>query len=196
MSEYTYPYYFSDSDFIKGDVAMTKEEIRVITVLKLKLKTGQSVIDIGAGTGTVSVQIARIVNPGFVYSVEKSDNAIDLIRKNCEKFEIKNLQIIKGEAPDIIEELTGLDRVFIGGSGGNLEKILSWAHRNLNAKGRIVANAVTLDALNTTEKFFKEKKYSDVEIVQVSISKFKDTGSSKMLKANYPVFVISGEKSE
>jgi cobalt-precorrin-6B (C15)-methyltransferase len=195
MNNYPY-YYFSDSVFIKGDVPMTKEEVRAITILKLRLKEDHVVIDVGAGTGSVSVQIASIVKYGFVHAVEKNDAAIDLIRKNCEKFEIKNLNIIKGEAPEAIEELTGFDRVFIGGSGGHLEEILKWADENLKSKGRIVVNAITLDTLNTTEKFFKEKKYNDVDIVQVSISKFKEMGNSKMLKANYPVFVISGEKSE
>ena len=195
MNNFPY-YYFSDSMFIKGDIPMTKEEVRAITILKLRLKDDHVVIDIGAGTGTVSVQMASIMRSGFVYSVEKNDEAIELIRKNCEKFEIRNLFIIKGEAPDVIDELTGFDRVFVGGSGGRLDKILEWSNENLKKTGRIVINAITLDTLNTAEKFFKEKNYSDVEIVQVSISKFKETGSSKMLKANYPVFVISGEKSE
>ena len=193
MNEYI-TYGIPDKDFIRSDIPMTKEEIRVISISKLKLKEKSIVLDIGAGTGSITIEIARILKNSIVYSIEKDEKAISLIKENINKFKIKNIKIINGEAPEILNEIKKFDRVIIGGSGGRLNEILNWIDSNLINSGRIVINSVTLDTLVIAEKFLADKKYNDIEIIQVSVSKFKEAGASKMLKANYPVFIISGER--
>ncbi len=183
-----------DQEFIRDDVPMTKEEVRTIAISKLRLKEDYTVIDIGAGTGSISIEIGRILKKGIIYSVEKEEKAIKLIKENCKKFNIKNIKIIEGEAPEALKEIKKFNGIIIGGSGGRLNEILEWIDVNLKKSGRIVINAITLDTLKNSEKFLEEKKYKDIEIIQVAISKFKEAGNSKMLKANYPVFIISGEK--
>lgn len=194
MNDYI-TYGIPDQEFIREDVPMTKEEIRTISISKLRLKEGDIVIDIGAGTGSISIEIARILKKGYVYSIEKEEKAIKLIKDNCKKFKIKNIKIIEGEAPETLKEIKNINRIIIGGSGGRLNEILEWVETNLKKGGRIVINAITLDTLKNSEKFLEEKKYKDIEIIQVAISKFKEAGNSKMLKANYPVFIISGKKN-
>ncbi len=183
-----------DQEFIRDDVPMTKEEVRTIAISKLRLKEDDTVIDIGAGTGSISIEMARILKKGYVYSIEKEEKAIRLIKENCKKFNTKNIKIIEGEAPEALKEIKKFNRIIIGGSGGRLSEILEWVDANLKKSGRIVINAITLDTLKNSEKFLESKKYKDIEIIQVAISKFKEAGNSKMLKANYPVFIISGEK--
>lgn len=194
MNDYI-TYGIPDHEFIRDDVPMTKEEVRTIAISKLRLKKNDNVIDIGAGTGSISIEIARIIKKGHVYSIEKEDKAIKLIKENSKKFNIKNIKIIEGEAPESLKKVKNINRIIIGGSGGKLNEILEWVDVNLKKGGRIVINAITLETLKNSEKFLESKKYKDIEIIQVAISKFKEAGNSKMLKANYPVFIISGEKN-
>lgn len=193
MNDYI-TYGIPDQEFIRDDVPMTKEEVRTIAISKLRLKENDTVIDIGAGTGSISIEIARILKKGYVYSIEKEEKAIKLIKENCKKFNIKNIKIIEGEAPEGLREIKNINRIIIGGSGGKLDEIFKWVDINLKKSGRIVINAITLETLKNSEKFLESKKYKNIEIIQVAISKFKEAGNSKMLKANYPVFIISGEK--
>lgn len=194
MNDYI-TYGIPDQEFIRDDVPMTKEEVRTISISKLRLKEDDVVIDIGAGTGSISIEIARMLKKGYVYSIEKDEKAVKLIKDNCKKFNIKNIKIIEGEAPEALKEIKNINRIIIGGSGGRLAEILEWSDANLRKRDRIVINAITLETLKNSEKFLESKRYNDIEIIQVAISKFKEAGNSKMLKANYPVFIISGEKN-
>jgi cobalt-precorrin-6B (C15)-methyltransferase len=182
-----------DEMFERGIVPMTKEEIRTLVISKLRLTEDSNIIDIGAGTGSVTVECALTAKNGIVYSLEKNKEALSLIRRNIEKFETGNVVIVEGEAPGAIEKAGSFNRAFIGGSGGNIREILDSVHSKIEDGGRIVAAAVTLDTLFEVRAFFINMKY-DYEIIQASITRVNDTGSVSMLTALNPVFIISAER--
>lgn len=115
-----------DNMFIRGNVPMTKEEVRAAAISKLRLEKDSIVFDIGAGTGSISVECGLICHGGRVYAVEMNENAIELIWKNIAKFNLDNVTIIKGKAPESLENLPTPDRIFIGGTGGYMDEILDW----------------------------------------------------------------------
>ena len=182
-----------DDMFDRGSVPMTKEEIRSIIISKLRLAEDSNVLDIGSGTGSVTVECALIAKKGIVYSFEKNEEALDLMRKNIKKFKIENVVIINGEAPGTLEKSGSFDRVFIGGSGGNIKGILEFVHNEIEDQGRIVITAITLDTLFEVVSFFKSMKYNH-EIIQASITRVSDAGGLSMLKALNPVFIVSAQK--
>lgn len=188
-------YGIPDDTFIRGNVPMTKEEIRVITISKLRLSKDSKVLDIGAGTGSISVEIARILENGIVISIERNKEAVELIKKNSEKFLVKDkIKIIHGKAPDVLNSIKNFDRVVIGGSGDKLVEILKWIDINIKKTGIIVVNAITYETLNNSIFFLKNNEYVNIDIVQVFISKIKEVGRYRMFKGLNPIFIISAQK--
>ncbi len=184
-----------DDMFERGAVPITKEEIRSIVISKLRLAENSRILDIGAGTGSVTVECAIAAKNGVVYSFEKNPEALTLIKRNIEKFKTENVVIIEGEAPYSLEKAGSFDRAFIGGSGGNIKGILDYIHNNIEERGRVVVTAITLDTLFEAGNYFKTMKYK-YEIIQASITRVTETGGLSMLKALNPVFIISAERSE
>lgn len=184
-----------DELFIRGKVPMTKSEVRAITIAKARLNDKLVIWDIGAGTGSISVEAALISAGGQVHAVEKEDDAVELIRRNAELFGTDNVSIHHGAAPDALYDLPSPDRVFIGGSGGNFETILKYVHEKLCAGGRVVINAVVLDTLMKAVEMMKYLGFADIDITQVSITKTVDVGRVQMFRSHNPVFIISGQKS-
>ncbi|HBV96750.1 MAG: nucleotide-binding protein [Peptococcaceae bacterium BICA1-7] len=178
-----------DSFFARGTVPMTKEEIRVITLSKARLIPGLVVWDVGSGTGSISVEAARMTPGGMVYAVEKSSEGCRLTRENSLLFGVENIQVIMGEAPGALDGLPSPDRVIIGGSGGMLKSIIRSAQDRLNLGGRIVINAVTLDTLGSSLECLQGGW--ETEVIQVSISKAQVMGASRLMKAYNPVYVIT-----
>ncbi len=183
-----------DDQFIRGNIPMTKEEIRVITVSKLRIREKSVIYDIGAGTGSISIEAALIAQKGKVYAVERENEGIKLIEQNKKKFCLSNIEIIKGEAPSVLNELPSPDRVMIGGSGGNLKEILDTIAENTETSPRIVINAVTVNTLSTAFNYLQNNDY-DFDICHISVSKNKDIANYKMLKSLNPVYIISAQKS-
>ena len=121
------------------EVPITKEEVRVIQISKAKLLEGQTVYDIGCGSGSISVEAALQVGPlGKVYSVDIDPKAVELTKKNLSKFEISNVNVILGNALEKIASLPTADAIFIGGTGGETSDILKLCETNLKQGGRIV----------------------------------------------------------
>jgi len=180
-----------DSDFIRGDVPMTKEEVRWLSIQKLGVSPSDVVFDIGAGTGSVSVELARKAFDGAVYSIEAKENACALARENIIKHGAFNTQIIHGEAPGAFEGLPSPDKAFIGGSSGNmgeiLEKLLS-----LNPGIKITATAVTLQTLRQITDGFERHGIGGVDIICVNISRAKKVGGYDMMMAQNPVYIVAG----
>lgn len=183
-----------DDMFIRGKVPMTKEEIRAITISKLRLNRNDILIDIGAGTGSISIEAGLILKAGKVYSIERKPEGIELIGKNAKEFGITNIEIIEGEAPEALPEDLLIDKVVIGGTGGKINEIFDWIDSHLKIDGRIVMNFITLENLHLGIDILKKRKYSDIEVIQVSINKGKDIGSLTMLKPQNPIFIISASK--
>lgn len=182
--------FIKDEDFIRGSTPMTKEEVRILSIAKLKLKSDSRMLDIGAGTGSISIQAALLCSE--VVAIEKEKEAIEIIKKNIEKFNVKNIKLLNGEASELIRSIPGeFDSIFIGGSGGNIEHIIISASKKLKKNGTIVLNFITIDNLFKSKEVLKELNYS-FEVIQVSVSKAR--GNSLMLYANNPIFIISGTK--
>lgn len=185
-----------DEAFIRGNVPMTKEEIRVLTLTKLKLNRKSNVLDIGAGTGSLSIESALLARDGMVYAVERNEEAISLIKKNTDKFAVDNLRIIKGEAPFCIDSILKLDAVIVGGSGGNLESIVEKCCNLLKTGGRIVVNAILLETACEAVSLLEKYGFGDVDMIHVNIAKRRKMGGKSGLIGQNPIFIIWGEKSK
>lgn len=179
-----------DSQFIRGNVPMTKEEIREISVSKLHLDKDSIVYDIGAGTGSVSIECARMAYNGKVYSVEKKEEAIKLIEQNKILHKTCNIEIINGTAPGILEKLEPPTHVFIGGTSGMLRPVID-SVLSKNRHVRIVINAITLETIAETEKIIKETNPQTTDIAYVSISKSKSLAGYNMMTGLNPVWIIT-----
>lgn len=183
-------YGISDDSFIRGKVPMTKEEIRSISISKLRLNKNAVIYDIGAGTGSVSVEMALQAIDGTVYAIEKKSEAVALIEENKKKFGADNLVVVEGIAPEAIEQLPEPTHAFIGGSSGNLQDIMMLLlHKN--PKVRIVINAITLETISEALQCVKKLEVTEVEVVQVSISKSQTIGDYHMMMGQNPVYIIS-----
>ncbi|MCR5754067.1 MAG: precorrin-6A reductase [Acetatifactor sp.] len=180
----------SDEDFIREKVPMTKEEVRRLSICKLQPAEGDVVYDIGSGTGSIAVQTALLSSSVSVYAMECNQEAVKLIRKNCEKFGTSNVEVIEGTAPEVFENLPAADCAFIGGSKGNLERILD-ALYHINPHMRVVANAVSMESICELNTLLQQYGVVDLDIAQVSVSKVKQLGDYHMLQANNPVYIYS-----
>lgn len=182
-----------DAYFIRDEVPMTKEEVRAVIISKLRLKKDQIVYDIGAGSGSVSIEMGLFLEGGAVYALERKKKALNLIRKNVNKFKLNNINIIEAEAPAGIAALPEADRIFIGGSGGHLAAIIETADQKLKDTGRIVLTAVTINTLTAAVQTLEKLDY-DLDIVNIAVTRTKKISDYQMFKALNPVYVISAQK--
>lgn len=185
----------ADEEFIRGDVPMTKEEIRILTLVKARIRPSDIVFDIGAGTGSMSIEAARLAFEGHVYAVERNPEGISLIRQNAEKFQVKNITAIEREAPDGLAELPACDAVIIGGSGRHLEPVLDELDHHLKPGGRIVLNCITVQTLADSLAYMRAHKAAYCyEAVQVQVTQLKSVGPYDMAKALNPIHIVVCEK--
>ena len=177
-----------DTEFTRGDVPMTKSEIRSLAVSKLKLSDDSVAYDIGAGTGSVSIEMARTAVSGKVYAIETEKDAIELIQKNKIRFAADNLVIIEGKAPGALSELPRPTHAFIGGSGGHLKEILRLLTEK-NPEIRIVINSVTLETVGETVRCVKELNLNETETICVSVSRSRTTENVHLMVAQNPIYI-------
>ena len=170
---------------------MTKEAVRTFSVSKLALEDNSVVWDIGAGTGSVSCEIALRVRYGRVYAVEKDPAALALLEEHKKKFGLYNMEIIRGSAPGALRDLPKPDRVFIGGAGGSLEEILRVTLEK-NPRIALVINAVTLETLGLLTPLLGDARFVAAEIVQLSAAKAEKAGSCHLMRGSNPVYIFSG----
>ena len=181
---------YPDDIFIRGQVPMTKEEVRSVSICKLHLTEDAVVYDIGSGTGSVSVEIAALSPHVQVYAMEVNGEAVSLLEENCKQFGLHNVRCIRTKAPDGLEELPVATHAFIGGSKGNLREIL-WTLYRKNNHMRIVVNAVSMETICQMQELLKELPVEQEEILQLSVTKTKQLGSYHMLQAANPVYIYS-----
>jgi len=182
-----------DDYFVRSDVPMTKREIRASVLSRMAVSKNSCIYDIGAGTGSVSVELALHAPYGTVYAVERTEEGCGLIEKNAEKFGLNNIEIIHGNAADIIDNLPVPDEVFIGGSGGEEEYIFNSILKK-NPYVHVVVTAVTLETLQNTISLMEKNDMSVVDIVQIAVTQVKKRGGYHMMSANNPVFIIEGRR--
>lgn len=178
-----------DEWFIRGKIPMTKSEVRAVSLSKLELKPDAVVYDIGAGTGSVSIEAALAVPKGHVYAIEQKADAWDLISANQEKFQVKNMTLVKGKAPDAMKGLPVPTHVFIGGSSGQMENLVSGLQKQ-NPHVRIVINAIALETLAQVMDIIK-KQDVEAEVATVQIAKANQVCGYHMMQGQNPVYVIS-----
>jgi len=184
--------YIKDEEFIRGNCPMTKEEVRILSIAKLNLRENSLALDIGAGTGSLTIEMSRQCSKGVVIGIEKDLEALKVLYKNKDKFKADNLTVIEGEALEVENKIDlHFDSIFIGGSGGNLEEIIRRYSLKLKSKGKIVLNFITIDNLYKGMSTLKAMNYS-TECIQVSISKTK--GEGYMMLSNNSIFILSGRK--
>ncbi|MDD4321383.1 MAG: precorrin-6y C5,15-methyltransferase (decarboxylating) subunit CbiE [Acidaminococcaceae bacterium] len=188
-------YGLADDMFVRTKVPMTKQEVRAISISKLAPKATDIIYDIGAGTGSCSVELALQASSGTVYAFERKLEAVELIEKNKTRFNLENLNIVLGEADVEIKTTPVPDCVFIGGSGGNLSSMLNTLYAK-NSKLRIVMNAITLETLAEITSYYKDKKDFSLEIVNVFIARSKKLGTYNLMMAQKPIYIITAVKKE
>ena len=172
-----------DEEFIRGDVPMTKCEIRKAVMNEARIEKDSIVLDVGAGTGSISIEAALAAPKGHVYAIERFDKGIELIHENMKKFNVNNMTVIKSKAPEGMEELPELDAVIIGGSAGGMTGIMDEAQRLLKIGGRLVVTAVTM-----------ETGYTTYEGYQMSISRYRKAGPYHLLDPLSPIFIVSATR--
>jgi len=184
----------SDEDFLRGKVPMTKAEIRVQVLAKAQISKHDQVVDIGAGTGSISIEAAGLASEGVVYAIEHNPEAQELILANQHKFNVSNLRLIPGAAPDVFSELPPIDVCIIGGSNGRLTEILKRVP--LVEGGRIVITAVTIETVAQGLKLLSEFNYQDIDTVSIQAVRWKAVQTLHMAQALNPIFIISARKGE
>ncbi len=184
---------FNQTDGVPGP---TKEEIRVITISKARLTEGAVVIDVGCGTGGLTVEAALQVAPkGRVYALDEDEAAIRLTTANVEKFGVKgNVAVIGGKAPQALLTLPNADAVLIGGGGTSLRAILQIASSKLKSNGRIVVNAILLETATLAIEELKALGFKDLDVAQISVAKGKQINSGTMMMARNPITIVSATK--
>ncbi len=171
---------------------MTKKEIRLLILGQLELQTKQVIWDIGAGTGSVSVEIARLSPNSAIYAIEKTAMGVSLIQQNSQSMGINNITVIQGEAPAILAPLPSPDRIFIGGSGGNLSAILNICQTKLKVGGVIVLAFATIENINSSLAWFKAHNWQ-YSLLQVQISRSLPIANLTRFSPLNPVTIITGK---
>ena len=182
----------ADGMFLRGNVPMTKAEVRAVCISKLMIKKDAVCWDIGCGTGSVTVEMALQCADGTVYAVDKNVEAVGLTQQNALKFRCDNIVVQGGRAEQIAAVFPPPDCVFIGGSGGCIDEIISIAAEK-NPHANFVVTAVTLETLNKAIAVF-ERLEIPYEVSQIAVTRTRKIGSSTMLAAENPIFIINGAR--
>ena len=176
-------------------VPITKEAVRKIQLSKARLQPGQTVYDIGCGSGSISVEAAfQIESNGKVLAVDYDENAVELTKKNLKKFNLSNVSVIYGNAKEKISELESADVIFIGGTGGDTAEIVKLSENKLKTSGRIVIGIILIETLYSVLQILDKLKFDSIDITQVTISKSRKTTTGTMMLARNPVTIISATK--
>ena len=177
------------------EVPITKEEVRVVQISKARLSPGQTVYDVGCGSGSISIEAAlQIKSSGKVYSVDFDPKAVELTKKNLAKFGISNVTVVLGNATEKIFELPPADAIFIGGTGGDTKEILKLCESKLKIGGRIVIGTILVETLFVVLDIIEKLKFSEVDVTQIMVSKSRKTSTGTMMLARNPVTIISATK--
>jgi cobalt-precorrin-6B (C15)-methyltransferase len=185
-----------DDQFQRGDVPMTKQEVRILALVKARIREADTVLDIGAGTGSLAVEAALLAPAGRVFAIERQAAGVDLIRANAANFGAANLTAIHGPAPDALAGLPPADVIFVGGSGGKLAAILDAADGLLKPGGRLVVTAVTVETLQQTLAWAADKDGYTVDAAGVQITRLRPLGRRNMFQALNQVYIIVCSKGE
>ncbi|SRR5579875_2632529 len=174
------------------DVPITKEDIRAIVISKLRLKAGYSAIDIGCGSGSITVELC-LQTKGAVYGIDSDEKAIELTRKNLGKFGVA-AKLIHSRAQDVLPSLPEVDAVIVGGTYGDTKRVIQMAASRLKKGGRIVIDTILIETMYQALEAVSELELDEVEVTQVTIAKGRKVTTGTMMLARNPVMIISATK--
>ena len=185
-----------DEEFERAEsVPITKEEVRTIQISKARLSTGQTVLDIGCGSGSITVEAGlQIETSGKIIAVDIDPDAIELTKLNLKKFGVSNATLILGNAKEKMSELPEADVIFIGGTGGDTHEIVQLCENKLKTGGRIVIGVILIETLYAVLQTIDKLKFNSVDITQITIGKSRKTSTGTMMLARNPVTIISATK--
>ncbi|MDQ4050878.1 MAG: precorrin-6Y C5,15-methyltransferase (decarboxylating) subunit CbiT [Thermoproteota archaeon] len=175
------------------EVPITKEDIRAIAISKLRLKEGYSAIDVGCGSGSITVELC-MQTKGRVYAIDFDKKAIELTKKNLQKFGVKAEEVILGKAQDILPKLLEVDAIVVGGTWGDTRRIIELAVDRLKNGGRIVIDTIVIETLYQALTTINNLGLTEIDITQVTISKARKVTTGTMMLARNPVMIISATK--
>ena len=170
---------------------MTKQEVRAAALALLAPRPGDCLWDLGAGTGSVSVELALAAPEGQVYAVERNADAQALILENRRKFGLHNLTLISGAAPEALAGLPAPDRVFVGGTGGHMAETLAAVH-TANPAARVVISAIAIESLSAALAALQAQGFEAIQVSQISVCRSRPAGGLHLMMAQNPVYLISG----
>ena len=175
-------------------IPLSKREVRLLLLAALRLKSDSVVWDIGAGTGTIPVEIGLLCPENQITAVERDEDVANLIRRNCDRFDVQNVKIFQGNAPDCLNELESQpDRVCLEG-GSPIKEILTEVWQRLKPEGRLVATAANLENLYLISEGLAALQARNIEVVQAGVNRLETRGVHQTLAAVDPIFILSGEK--
>jgi cobalt-precorrin-6B (C15)-methyltransferase len=175
-------------------IPLSQREIRLLLLAQLRLKSDSVLWDIGAGTGTISVEAGLLCPKGRIIAVERDEEVANLIRRNCDRFELENVEVIEGSAPECLDSLQEMPhRVCVEG-GRQIGEILQAVWRYLPNSGRVVATAANLENLYAISQSFAQLQARNVEVVQSAVNRLSMRGFSQTFTSQDPIFILSGEK--
>lgn len=183
-----------DDEFIRTKVPMTKEEIRAISLDKLQLHRAKRMLDVGSGTGSVTIQAAHTYPDLEVVAVERNPDAIALTKENISHFKCQNVTLNEGLAPIDLEGQ--FDAIFVGGTGGNMREIFDWCQNLLVPGGRLVLNFILLENAFEAAEIAEDMAWEDLEIVSIQASRWTGLGKGHYFKPQNPTVIVSCKKAE
>lgn len=188
-----------NSEFIRTKVPITKEEARAISLQKLDLARKKYLLDIGTGSGSISVEAGLNYPDLRILAVDKNPDAISLTRANIEKFGLENISLIGADLPNESHKLDGcspskFDSVFVGGASARIEDLVLWLRGRIEDGGTLVANFILIESMTRYIESIKEAGFDDIEVIQVSVSSMEKLGSGNYFKPNNPIFVVTAKR--
>jgi precorrin-6Y C5,15-methyltransferase (decarboxylating)/cobalt-precorrin-6B (C15)-methyltransferase len=175
-------------------IPLTQREIRLLLISQLRLEPDSVLWDIGAGTGTIPVEVGLLCPKGKIIAVERDEEVANLIKRNCDRFDVKNVEIVEGSAPECLHDIKiNPHRVCIEG-GRPIQDILQAVWQYLPSSGRVIATAANLESLYAISQSFSQLQARNIELVQSAVNRLETRGFSQTFAAVDPIFILSGEK--
>ncbi|NLQ05983.1 precorrin-6Y C5,15-methyltransferase subunit CbiT [Cylindrospermopsis raciborskii] len=175
-------------------IPFSQRELRLLLISQLRLKPDSVLWDVGAGTGTIAIEVGLLCPQGQVIAVERDEEVANLIKRNCDRFQVKNITVVEGTAPDCLNRIQATpDRVCIEG-GRSTGEILQAIWNYLPLSGRVVATAANLESLYAISQTLSELTARNIEVMQSAVNRLETRGFSQTLVSTDPIFILSGEK--
>jgi cobalt-precorrin-6B (C15)-methyltransferase len=176
------------------EVPITKEDIRAIVISKLRLKEGHSAIDVGCGSGSITVELC-LQTKGKVYAIDFDEKAVELTKKNLQKFGVKAQEVILAKAQDVLPNLPQVNSIIVGGTWGDAKEVIGLAVGRLKKGGRIVIDTILIETMYQALTAINRLELNEIDITQITISKARKVTTGTMMLARNPVMIISATKA-